>query len=81
MFLVNFVILCVILCFLMYDLLIFYMLFEALLIPMFLIILLYGSRERKIIAAYKFFLYTFIGSISFYIYIFDIWIKYSTLNF
>lgn len=80
MFLVNFVMLFVVLCFLIYDLSILYILFEALLIPMFFIILLYGSRERKILAAYKFFLYTFIGSISFYIYIFDIYIKYYTLN-
>jgi NADH:ubiquinone oxidoreductase subunit 4 (subunit M) len=80
MFLLNFVILFVIFCFLIYDLFIFYILFEALLIPMFLIIILYGSRERKIIAAYKFFLYTFIGSISFFIYLFDVYIKYSTFN-
>lgn len=80
MFLLNFVILLVILCFLIYDLFILYILFEALLIPMFLIIILYGSRERKIIAAYKFFLYTFLGSISFFIYIFDLWINYKTLN-
>lgn len=79
-FLLNFVILCVILCFLVYDLFIFYVLFEALLIPMFLIIILYGSRERKVMAAYKFFLYTFIGSISFFIYLFDIYIKYNTFN-
>lgn len=80
LFLLNFVILLVILCFLIYDLFILYILFEALLIPMFLIIILYGSRERKIIAAYKFFLYTFLGSISFFIYIFDLWINYKTLN-
>lgn len=80
MFLLNIVILFVILCFVIYDLFIFYILFEALLIPMFLIIVLYGSRERKIIAAYKFFLYTFIGSISFFIYIFDVQIKYNTFN-
>lgn len=79
-FLLNFVILIVILCFLIYDLFIFYILFESLLIPMFLIIILYGSRERKIIAAYKFFLFTFLGSISFFIYIFDLQINYKTLN-
>jgi NADH:ubiquinone oxidoreductase subunit 4 (subunit M) len=37
------------------DLLIFYILFESVLIPMFLIIGVWGSRERKIRASYFFF--------------------------
>jgi len=37
------------------DLLLFYIFFESVLIPMFLIIGLWGSRERKIRAAYFFF--------------------------
>jgi len=37
--------------------------FESVLIPMFLIIGVWGSRERKIRAAYQFFLYTLIGSL------------------
>ena len=45
------------------DLLMFYIFFESVLIPMFLIIGLWGSRERKIRAAYFFFLYTLSGSI------------------
>jgi len=45
------------------DLLIFYIFFESVLIPMFLIIGIWGSRERKIRAAYFFFLYTLLGSI------------------
>ncbi len=45
------------------DLIFFYIFFEAVLIPMFLIIGLWGSRERKIHAAFQFFLYTFIGSV------------------
>ena len=45
------------------DLLFFYIFFEAVLIPMFLIIGFWGSRERKIHAAFQFFLYTFIGSV------------------
>ena len=40
------------------DLLLFYIFFESVLIPMFLIIGIWGSRERKIRAAYFFFLYT-----------------------
>ena len=45
------------------DLLLFYVLFESVLIPMFLIIGIWGSRERKIRAAYFFFLYTLLGSV------------------
>lgn len=41
----------------------FYIFFEAVLIPMFIIIGIWGSRQRKIHAAYQFFLYTFFGSI------------------
>jgi proton-translocating NADH-quinone oxidoreductase chain M len=45
------------------DLLIFYVLFESTLIPMFLIIGVWGSRERKVLASYYFFIYTLFGSI------------------
>lgn len=45
------------------DLLMFYILFESILIPMFLIIGIWGSRERKVLAAYYFFLYTLLGSV------------------
>ena len=45
------------------DLLLFYVFFESVLIPMFLIIGVWGSRERKIRAAYQFFLYTLFGSV------------------
>lgn len=44
------------------DLLWFYVFFEGLLIPMFLMIGIWGARERKIKAAYYFFLYTLFGS-------------------
>ena len=37
------------------DLLLFYVFFESILMPMFLIIGIWGSRERKIWAAYQFF--------------------------
>jgi NADH-quinone oxidoreductase subunit M len=46
------------------NLLLFFFFFEATLIPMFLIIGIWGS-EKKIYAAFKFFLYTFFGSIFF----------------
>ncbi|MDO5648162.1 NADH-quinone oxidoreductase subunit M [Paracoccus sp. (in: a-proteobacteria)] len=44
------------------DLILFYLFFEAGLIPMFLIIGIWGGQNR-IYAAFKFFLYTFIGSV------------------
>lgn len=45
------------------DLLGFYILYEGVLIPMFLIIGVWGARKEKITAAYYFFFYTFVGSI------------------
>merc|ERR1712127_761071 len=45
------------------DVLLFYIFFESVLIPMFLIIGVWGSREGKIRAAYFFFLYTLLGSV------------------
>ncbi|MAY74462.1 MAG: NADH-quinone oxidoreductase subunit M [Phycisphaerae bacterium] len=45
------------------DLIVFYSFFEAVLMPMFLIIGIWGSRERKIRAAYLFFIYTLFGSL------------------
>lgn len=45
------------------DLLLFYIFFESVLIPMFLIIGVWGSRARKIRASYFFFLYTLLGSV------------------
>nr|YP_010571551.1 NADH dehydrogenase subunit 4 [Salix integra]UZG93213.1 NADH dehydrogenase subunit 4 [Salix integra] len=47
----------------MLDLLLFYVLPESVLIPMFIIIGVWGSRQRKIKAAYQFFLYTLLGSV------------------
>ena len=44
------------------DLLLFYIFFEAGLIPMYLIIGIWGGADR-IKAAYKFFLYTLLGSV------------------
>nr|QHD46966.1 Nad4 [Anthoceros agrestis] len=49
--------------FCMLDLLLFYVFFESVLIPMFIIIGIWGSRQRKIQAAYQFFLYTLLGSV------------------
>lgn len=56
------------------DLLLFYISFESILIPMFIIIGIWGSRQRKILANYYLFIYTIFGSILLLlaiIYIFD----------
>jgi NADH-quinone oxidoreductase subunit M len=45
------------------NMLVFYVMFETTLIPMFLLILLWGSRQRKLHAMYMFFFYTVVGSI------------------
>lgn len=45
------------------DLVVFYIFFESVLIPMFIVIGVWGSRERKVRAAYMLFLYTFFGSL------------------
>ena len=44
------------------DMVLFYIFFEGVLIPMFLIIGIWGG-DRRIYAAFKFFLYTFLGSV------------------
>ena len=48
------------------DIVLFYVFFESLLIPMFLIIGIWGGK-RRIFASYKFFLYTLAGSVFFLI--------------
>ncbi len=49
--------------FLVTDLFWFYIFFESILIPMFLLIGIWGSRTRKIHAVYQFFMYTLLGSV------------------
>ncbi len=45
------------------DYVLFYVFFEGVLIPMFIIIGIWGSGERRIYAAFKFFLFTLTGSV------------------
>lgn len=45
------------------DFVLFYVFFEAVLIPMFIIIGIWGGSDRKIYAAFKFFLFTLAGSL------------------
>nr|YP_009515519.1 NADH dehydrogenase subunit 4 [Montagnia macrospora]AVK39475.1 NADH dehydrogenase subunit 4 [Montagnia macrospora] len=64
-YLISFLVLefCVVQVFSVLDLLLFYIFFESVLIPMFLIVGIWGSRTRKIRAAYQLFLYTLVGSL------------------
>ena len=61
------------------DLLFFYIFFEAMLIPMFLIIGIWGG-DNRIYAAYKFFLYTLFGSVLFLIAIIVIYLLTNTTD-
>lgn len=51
----------VVFCFL--DLMLFYIFFESILVPMYFIIGIWGSRERKMRAAFFFFIYTLLSSV------------------
>ena len=63
------------------DLLLFYIFFESVLIPMYLIVGVWGSRERKIRAAYFFFLYTLLGSVLMLLSILYIYYQIGTTSF
>ena len=63
------------------DILVFYVFFESILIPMFLIIGIWGSRTRKLKAAYQFFLYTLFGSLVMLLGIFYIFFETGTTDF
>jgi NADH-quinone oxidoreductase subunit M len=54
------------------DLVLFYVFWEAMLIPMYLLIGVWGS-EKRIYAAVKFFLFTFVGSVLMLLAIFYVW--------
>ena len=62
------------------DILIFYILFESSLIPLFLIIGIWGSREEKVRAAFYFFFYTLIGSLLMLLSIFKIYLLTGSTN-
>ena len=63
------------------DLLMFYLLFEAILIPMYFVIGVFGSRERKIRASYLLFLYTLVSSIVMFVCILFLFVKTGSTNF
>lgn len=62
-----------------FDGLLFYVFFEATLIPMFVIIGVWGG-ERRVYAAFKFFLYTFFGSLPMLIAILYLYLQTNSFN-
>jgi NADH-quinone oxidoreductase subunit M len=80
-FMVNFLILeaFVIGVFCALDAIMFYIFFEGMLIPMYLIIGIWGGKDR-IYAAYKFFLYTLAGSVLFLVAIVYLYNAYGTMS-
>ena len=63
------------------DLFLFYIFFESILIPMFLIIGVWGSRRRKVRASYLFFLYTLLGSVLMLLAILVIYLQVGTTDY
>ncbi len=61
------------------DLVLFYVFFEAGLIPMFLIIGIWGGKDR-IYASFKFFLYTFLGSVLMLVAMIAMWSQAGTTD-
>src|SRR6267143_244224 len=62
------------------DLLLFYLFFEASLVPMFLLIGIWGG-ERRIYAAVKFFIYTAVGSLLMLVAIIALYFIYNTFDY
>lgn len=62
------------------DLLLFYLFFEASLVPMFLLIGIWGG-ERRIYAAVKFFIYTAVGSLLMLVAILALYFIYNTFDY
>jgi NADH-quinone oxidoreductase subunit M len=63
------------------DILLFYLLFEAVLIPMYFIVGVYGSRGRRVRASYLLFLYTLISSLFMLLAILFLYFKSGTTDF
>lgn len=61
------------------DALVFYIFFEGMLIPMYIIIGVWGG-DRRIYAAYKFFLYTLLGSVLFLLALLYFYFTFDTLS-
>jgi len=63
------------------DFFYFFLFFELIVIPMFFLIGIWGSRARKISASYQLFLYTIFGSIFVFLVIFDVFLSKGNLSF
>lgn len=61
------------------DTVLFYLFFEGMLIPMYLIIGIWGGANR-VYAAYKFFLYTLLGSVLFLVAIIYLYLQFGTME-
>merc|ERR1712093_871049 len=70
-----------ILVFTVLDVVVFYIFFESVLIPMFLIVGVWGSRARKVRAAYMFFRYTLVGSVLMLLAILRIYFEAGTTDY
>jgi len=70
-----------ILVFTILDLVLFYVFFESILIPMFLMIGIWGSRRRKIRASYLLFFYTLFGSVLMLVAIMSIYAETGTTDY
>lgn len=70
-----------ILVFTILDLVLFYIFFESILIPMFLMVGIWGSRRRKIRASYLLFFYTLFGSVLMLVAIMAIYAKTGTTDY
>ncbi len=62
------------------DIFLFYVMYEAILIPMYLVIGIWGSRERKIRAVFLFFFYTLVGSILFLVSLIYIYLTFGSFD-
>ena len=63
------------------DLLLFYIFFEVILIPIFLVISVWGARNQRFRASYYFFFYTLFGSLFMFISIFKIYYECGCTSF
>lgn len=63
------------------DFMFFFFFFEAVVIPLYLLVGIWGSRVRKIYAAYQLFIYTLFGSFFMMICFFDIYLQQGSGSF
>lgn len=66
--------------FIVSDLFYFFFFFEIILLPMFLLVGIWGTRERKLYAAFQLFFFTVVGSVCFLIGFFLIYMHFGTSN-